>query len=231
MKITFALTFSPIARRARLRARRKMLRALGPERATATDWSSIETGLPVESASSDRGALARRRAHYLEICHSRIDRSESPRVLEIGRFYGAALEAWQKSLPRESTIVIIDVSFKLAKIAHSGEIYVRVDEDSTSLLRGLASEYGPFDVILDVGTPTSAQTIALFRHLYTSALTEDGVYLVDNVRFHPWAFYNGLSVFSIPSAFADLIYGHYQVATGKKEPDGGPLVVVRRATD
>ncbi|MGV0607702.1 hypothetical protein [Mycolicibacterium sp. XJ1904] len=231
MEITFALTFSPIARRSRRRVRRMMLRALDPDLVSATEWSSVETGLPVESATSGQAAVANRRAQYLEICDHTIERSKCLRVLEIGSFYGSALEAWQKSVLPESTIVIIDVSFKLAKIAHSGEIYVRADNDSTTLLRELTKEYGPFDVILDAGTPTCAQTVALFRHLYTSALTEEGVYLVDNVRFHPWAFYNGLSISSIPGAFADLIYGHYQVATGTREPDGGPLVVVRRTTD
>lgn len=208
-----------------------MLRALDPDLVSATEWSTVETGLPIESATSGHAEVASRRAHYLEICHSTIERTKSLRVLEIGSFYGSALEAWQKSAPRESTVVIIDVSSKLAKIAHSGEIYVRADKDFTSLLRELTSEYGPFDVILDAGTPTSVQTIALFRHLYTSALTEEGVYLVDKVRFHPWAFYNGLSFAGVPGAFADLIYGHCQVAKGKREPDGGPLVVVRRTTD
>jgi len=152
-------------------------------------------------------------------------------MLEIGSFYGDSLQIWQEYLHPDSLIVGIDLDSKLVKIANSGGVHVRiVGEKNDSLLSELAAEFGPFDVILDAGSHTSSQMVDSFRCLFANALSDSGVYVVEDGYCDFWAFYNRFSFIDVVKALIDAVYGHYQVATSETNVRVGHIVIVRRAT-
>lgn len=209
-----------------------MMRALGQDLSLATEWSARESESPSGHAAEDSYAWeADKHAQYLAICQSEVDLARPIRVLEIGSFYGSSLRSWQEGIPTGSTIVTVDISSKLAKIADARGVHVRIGGEPRTVIREAASEFGPFDVILDAGSLTTAHMIDFFGFLFQSALSEDGIYMLADSRFHPWTFYNGLSVRNLGSAFKDALYGHYQIASDESRFQSSPIVVVRRAVE
>lgn len=209
-----------------------MMRALGPDLSSATVWSTWETERPSgQDAAISYGSEEDKHAQHLAICQSEVDVTKPIRVLEIGNFYGSSLRSWQEGIHSGSTIVTIDISSKLAKIADARGTYVRIGGEPRTVIREAASEFGPFDVILDAGSLTTGHMIDFFGFLFGNALKEDGIYLIADSRFHPWTFYNGLSATNLGSAFLDALYGHYQVASDESRFQSSPVVVVRRAVE
>ena len=209
-----------------------MLRALGPDLASMTTWSAVATELNGEMAEViNRTARVHKLAHYLPVCESVVEGARPIRMLEIGSFYGDSLQIWQEYLHPDSLIVGIDLDSKLVKIANSGGVHVRiVGEKNDSLLSELAAEFGPFDVILDAGSHTSSQMVDSFRCLFANALSDSGVYVVEDGYCDFWAFYNRFSFIDVVKALIDAVYGHYQVATSETNVRVGHIVIVRRAT-
>ncbi|MFV9632053.1 hypothetical protein [Mycobacterium neumannii] len=185
----------------------------------------------MQAAAESYAPEADKHARHLAICQFEIDLTRPIRVLEIGSFYGSSLRSWQEGIPSGSTIVTIDISSKLAKIADARGVHVRIGGEPRTVIREAASEFGPFDVILDAGSLTTAHMIDFFGFLFESALREDGIYMIADSRFHPWTFYNGLSLANLGSAFMDALYGHYQIASDESRFQSSPVVVVRRAVE
>jgi hypothetical protein len=230
--VKVVLKFSPIARRYRYRGRRRMLRALGPDLASMTTWSAVDTELHGEMAEVvNRTPRVHKLPHYLPIYESAVDRTKPIRMLEIGSFYGDSLQMWQECLHPDSLIVGIDIDSKFVKIADSRGIHVRIgDEQKLFFLRKVAAEFGPFDVILDVGSQSISHMVDSFRCLFENALSDSGVYMVEDVYCDHWTFYNSFSFIDLARALIDAMHGHYQVATSVANFRVGHLVVVRRGT-
>jgi hypothetical protein len=154
-------------------------------------------------------------------------------MLEIGSFHDDSLEMWREYLHPESLIVCIDLSQKLLKIADSGGAHVRIGgRRDISFLREVAAEFGPFDFILDGGSRsfthvlpslagraghTSSHMVDSFRCLFANALSDSGVYMVEDVDCDYWTFYRDsrVSFMDLVKALIDALHGHYQVATGE----------------
>jgi hypothetical protein len=140
---------------------------------------------------------------------------------------------WREYLHPDSLIVGIDVNSKLLKIADSGGVHVRIGGgQDVSFLREVAAEFGPFDFILDSGSRfviqvqssaagrighTSSHMVDSFRCLFANALTDSGVYMVEDVDCDYWTFYRDsrVSFIDLVRALIDAMHGHYQVATGE----------------
>ena len=201
------------------RGRRRMLRALGPNLASMTTWSAVDTELHGEMAEVfNRTPRVQKLAHYLPIYESVVDRTRPIRTLQIGSFYGGSLQMWQEYLHPDSLIVGIDINSKLLKIADSGGIHVRIGgEQNVSFLREVAAEFGPFDVILDAGDHTSSHMVESFRCLFANALSDSGVYVVEDVDCDYWMRYRDsrVSFIDLVRALIDAMHGHYQVATSE----------------
>ena len=201
------------------RGRGRMLRALGPDLASMTTWSAVDTELHGEMAEVfNRTPRVHKLAHYLPIYESVVDRTTPIRMLQIGSFYGDSLQIWQEYLHPDSLIVGIDVNSKFVKIADSGGIHVRIGgEQNVSFLREVAAEFDPFDVILDDGSHTSSHMVDSFRCLFANALSDSGVYVVEDVDCDYWTSYRDsrVSFIDFVRALIDAMHGHYQVTTSE----------------
>jgi predicted O-methyltransferase YrrM len=216
------LSVSHIARRYPrhpYRGRGRMLRALGPDLASMTTWSAVDTELQGEMAEVfNRTPRVHKFAHYLPIYESVVDRTRPIRMLEIGDFYGDSLQMWQEYLHPDSLIVGIDINSKLLKIADSVGIHVRFGgEQGVSFLKEVAAEFGPFDVILDDGSHTSSHMVDSFRSLFANVLSDSGVYMVEDVDCDYWKSYRDsrVSFIDFVRALIDAMHGHYQVTTSE----------------
>jgi hypothetical protein len=226
------LKFSPIAPRNRYGGIRRMSRALGRDLASVTTWSTVDTELHGGMAEViDRTPRVHRLPHYLPMYERTAIRTDAVRMLEIGSFYGDSLQMWQEYLHPDSVIVGIDIDSQLVKIADSGDVHVRIaGEQHDSLLRDIAEEFGPFDVIIDAGSQTSSRMKNSFRYLFENALSDSGVYILEDVYCDYWTLYNSFSFSDLVSALIDVVRGHYQIATDIANFRVGHLVVARRAT-
>lgn len=201
------------------RGRSKMLRALGPNLASMTTWSAVDTELRGEMAEVfNRTPRIHKLAHYLPIYESVVDRTRPVRMLQIGSFYGDSLKMWQEYLHPESLIVDVDENSELVKIANSGRNHVRFGGEQNDLsLKEVAAEFGPFDVILDEGNHTSSHMVNSFRCLFADALSDSGVYMVEDVACDYWVSHrdSSISFIDFVRALIDAMHGHYQVATSE----------------
>ena len=198
------------------RGRGRMLRALGPDLASMTTWSAVDAELHGEMAEIlNRTPGVHKLAHYLPIYESVVDRTTPIRMLEIGSFYERSLQMWREYLHPDSLIVSIDIISQLLSIADSGGIHVRFGgEQGVSFLREVAAEFGPFDVILDDGCHTSSHMVDSFRCLFANALSDSGVYMVEDVDRDYWKSYRDsrVSFIDLVRALIDAMHSHYQVA-------------------
>lgn len=193
-----------------------MLRALGQDLASMTTWSAVDTELYGEVAEViDHTPRVHESAHYLPIYESVLDRTRPLRMLEIGSFYDDSLQMWREYLNRDSLIVGVDVNSKLLKIADSQGIRVRLGTEQTlSLLREAAAEFGPFDVVLDHGIHTSSHMVDCFRCLFSDALRDNGFYMVVDVHCDYQTAHRDsrLSFIDFVRALIDALHSQYQVA-------------------
>lgn len=212
-------TVSPMARRFPYRGRAKTLRVLGPDLASMSTWSAVETDLHGEMAEIfSRTPRVHKLAHYFSVYESVVDRSRPIRMLEICGFHGGSLQMWREYLHPDSRIVSVDIDSKLLKVGGSDGIHVRIgDERGAPFLTELAAEFGPFDVILDEGSHTSSHMVDSFRCLFADALHEGGLYIVEDVHCDYWTFYRDsrISFMDLVKALIDAMHGHYQVASGE----------------
>lgn len=228
--MNIVLKFSPITRRFRHRVRDRMLKALGPDLASATIWSTAETEINSEMTEVvDRTPRVHQLQRCLPLYDSAVDRSKPIRMLEIGHVYGDSLQKWQEYLHPDSVIIGVDIDSKFVKIADAEGTNLRIgEEQSDSFLRDVAQEFGPFDIIIDTGSQTSSHIVNTFGCLFKNALRTNGVYLVEDVYCDYWTLYNSFSLTDLVRALIDFGYGHYQVATSTANFRVGHLVVVRR---
>ncbi|ATA28878.1 SAM-dependent methyltransferase [Mycobacterium lepraemurium] len=140
-----------------------------------------EVSAEIAEAGNDT-PMARKSVNHLPNYESLIDPTRRIRMLVIGSFYDNSVDKRQKSLHPDSLIVGIDVDTKLLKIADSQGIHVRIGgEQGDFFLSRVAAEFGPFDIILDIGTHTSSHMVNCFRCLFMNALSEGGAYIVERV--------------------------------------------------
>lgn len=227
------LKFSPISRPCRSRVRVKMMRKLRPELAAITAWSVVDTELRGEMAEvAERTPRVHPLPQYAPIYEPVVDRSRPIRMLEIGSFYEDSVHRWQQYLHPGSLVVGIDLDAKLAKIAEPGSVHVRIGEgqDHQSFLREMAEKFGPFDVIIDAESKTTSGVVVSFRWLFENALTDTGVYLVEDVYCDYWTLAYSFSFSDLARALVDAALGHYRFATNVANFRTGHLVIARRAT-
>jgi hypothetical protein len=110
------------------------------------------------------------------------------KILEIGVFKGGSLRMWKSYFGADATVVGVDIDSGCQQHERAAEkIHVRIgDQASASFLASLHAEFGPFDVVIDDGGHTTTQQIESFLHLYFSAMTEEGIYLVEDLHTNYW---------------------------------------------
>ena len=156
--------------------------------------------------------------HYFEIYERYFAafRGRPIKVLEIGVFKGGSLAMWRSYFGTASTIVGLDIDPACKKFENASDgIHVRIgDQESHTFLTSVYEEFGPFDIIIDDGGHTTSQQIQSFLHLYFSAMTEDGVYLVEDLHTNYWKRYmtssDGLTFVDLAAKLVHLLHDAYQ---------------------
>ena len=120
-----------------------------------------------------------------------------------------------------TVIVGIDIDPGCSRFEDPAQnIHVRIgDQADASFLRGVASEFGPFDVILDDGSHMTSHQVESFRHLFASALAPGGVYIVEDIHSNYWTAQrdSALSFVDFTKWLIDAMHAHYQDASGEPE--------------
>lgn len=226
-RVNLALSRRPpfLVRRYPYRGRRSMLAALGPELAAETQWTAVDGPLP----ESDLTAIfestedVTKWAQYLPVYEAALApfRDRPIRMLEIGVARGGSLRMWRRYLHPESTLVGLDIDPACRRFdAPQQGVHVRIGaQQDTGFLRGVVSEFGPFDVILDDGSHMTSHMVESFRYLFPNALAAGGVYIVEDLHSNYWTAQrdSDLSFVDFAGWLVDAMHAHYQLAAG--EPD------------
>lgn len=144
-------------------------------------------------------------------------------MLVIGSFYAHSLKMWQQFLHTDALVVGVDTNSKLLQISEKTSTHVRIcKEPIKASLEEVSAEYGPFDVILDEGSQTSSRMIDSFRRLFINALTDHGVYMVQDVDCDYLKPYRDsrISFIDFVRALIDAMHAQYTVT---KEETNRPV--------
>jgi hypothetical protein len=159
--------------------------------------------------------------HYFEVYDALFGavRASPIRMLEIGVYQGGSLRMWRKVLHAESIIVGIDIEPSCARFDSPGErTHVRIgDQADPAFLAAIASEFGPFDVILDDGSHICSHMITSFGHLFLSALAPRGLYIVEDTHSNFWQEYRDrpYSFVDLAKDLVDVMHSHYPLQHGE----------------
>ena len=154
--------------------------------------------------------------HYFEIYErffARLrDRAEL-RLLEIGVFRGGSLDLWKSYFHRDALVVGVDIDPACKAFARpESKVAVEIgDQSDPAFLKSVALRYGPFDVIIDDGGHMTSQQIASFDALYPEALTDDGIYLVEDLHTNFWRGFRDtkLSFVDLAKSLVDRLHEPY----------------------
>lgn len=154
--------------------------------------------------------------HYFEAYHAifGLRRSKALRILEIGVYQGASLRLWRRYFDNpEAVIVGIDIDPTCAQFDSSGEnVHVRIGSQAdAAFLATVTREFGPFDIIIDDGSHQSSHMIASFNHLFASGLTDDGIYLAEDLHANYWLPYRDTrrSFLDLCKELMEFMHDHY----------------------
>lgn len=112
-------------------------------------------------------------------------------LLEIGVGAGESLAVWQCYFPY-AKIVAGDIQ-NLRHLATRRARVHMLDQGSANDLSTLASEEGPFDIIIDDGSHINAHQILSFKTLFAH-LSSGGIYVIEDVQTSYWPEYGGKPV-------------------------------------
>jgi len=113
-------------------------------------------------------------SHYLDIYekHFARFRGQSPRVLELGIDHGGSLQLWKRYFGSGAEIIGVDISPDAMFIEPGIRTACMDQKDPT-----IASEFGPFDIIIDDGSHVSEDQEITFGNLWPRC---QGVYLIED---------------------------------------------------
>jgi hypothetical protein len=161
--------------------------------------------------------------HYFPIYTSRFKRFQDKpvRILEIGVQRGGSIEMWRKWFHPETVIVGLDINVECMQFDDPESLtHVRIgDQADTAFLRAVTDEFGPFDIIMDDGGHTTNQMITSFNALFRYALTDEGLYMVEDTHSNYLGKFIDSDVTFVDYAknMVDLIHEHYVRAGSPKE--------------
>ena len=119
-------------------------------------------------------------------------RNKSVRFLEIGVDRGGSSEMWKYYFGNDSVIVGVDINPECKKFENlEQKRFVEIgDQGDPEFLKYLVDKYGRFDIILDDGSHFFHHQIKTLELLWDS-LTDNGVYLVEDVHTSYYPGYHG----------------------------------------
>jgi hypothetical protein len=156
------------------------------------------------------GGKSHKWRHYFEI-YERYMRSYVGKpctYLELGVQRGGSLENMQEYLGPQARVIGADIDPACAALRNEGrEVYIG-DQSDPAFLGQLASQCGPFDIVVDDGGHVADQQIMSFLSLFP-ALKDGGVYLVEDLHTVFWHGYQdsrfGLNFYDFAKGLTDKL--------------------------
>jgi hypothetical protein len=134
---------------------------------------------------------------YTPVYHALLSplRNRPIRLLEIGiggydlrTIGGNSLAMWAEYFP-QALVTGIDVAEKCLALGPRVKLF-RGSQDDPTFLKGVCTERGPFDVIIDDGSHVPKQLTASF-HLLFPSLTDGGIYIIEDMQTAFWPQFGG----------------------------------------
>jgi len=104
-------------------------------------------------------------------------------ILEIGVKGGGSTAFWKALFP-DATVVGLDIKLRRwlkSEPSEDGVIYVEGDQTDVALLRKIATQYGPFDVVIDDGSHVGEHQAITLRSLLPR-VQPGGYYVVEDTQ-------------------------------------------------
>ena len=145
-----------------------------------------------EIFEQNEGRLIHKWMHYFDIYerHFAPFRRRSPRILEIGVSHGGSLDLWSNWFGQGAQIIGVDIDPRAATLTRPGVEVVIGDQGDSAFLDALATDHGPFDIVIDDGSHQPAHQILTLQRLWP-AMRPGGVFLVEDLHSNYWPEYNG----------------------------------------
>ncbi|MGK2869353.1 MAG: class I SAM-dependent methyltransferase [Mycobacterium sp.] len=202
-----------------------MLRTLGTDLGSEEVWRASDPPLPDGdfSAIFAQTDNVHKWVHYLPIYDSVLApyKSRPIRMLEIGVARGGSLQMWRRYLHPDSVIVGIDIDPGTAQFDNpSAGQHVRIGgQQDVQFLKAVNAEFGPFDVILDDGSHIVSHMKDSFRYLFPKALSDGGVYVVEDIHTNYWIGWRDtpMTFIDFTKSLVDAMHAPYQVTRTETE--------------
>ncbi len=112
--------------------------------------------------------------HYFPIYEKHFERfrGKSPRVLELGIDHGGSLQLWKRYFGHGAQIIGVDID-PAAMFIESQIRTACLDQTDPTI----ATEFGPFDIVIDDGSHRTEDQVLSFEHLWPRCT---GVYLIED---------------------------------------------------
>ena len=138
------------------------------------------------------GRLIHKVDHYFPVYERHLERfrGTAPNILEIGVAQGGSIEMWHRYFGRGTTTTGLDIEPRSASLAGRRRNIFIGDQSDPAVLRRVAEQHGPFDMILDDGSHRAEHQITLIETLWNH-LTPNGVLLVEDLHTDYWPEYGG----------------------------------------
>jgi hypothetical protein len=154
----------------------------------------------------NEGHIIHKWHHYFDIYHNHFSRfrNQPVTILEIGVYKGGSLQMWKNYFGSQAKIYGLDIDPK-CKNLEEDQIKIFIgDQANRDFLKELSGEIGTIDILIDDGGHTMVQQINTFNELY-SAVSETGVYLVEDLHTSYWEDYGG--GYEKPGSFIEYAKG------------------------
>lgn len=153
--------------------------------------------------------------HYFDVYEKVLApvRFNARRVLEIGVYHGASIAMWRSYFPPDCTVVGIDIDPKCKQYERQKDnLHIRIGSQADpDFLNSVIEEFGIFDVIIDDGSHMTSHVISSFNHLFGPGLSENGIYMVEDLQCAYWYEYRDqpYSFIEYAKVLVDLVHAPY----------------------
>jgi predicted O-methyltransferase YrrM len=101
------------------------------------------------------------------------------RILEIGVKGGGSTALWKQLYP-DATVVGVDIDLR-PRLGGDGVVYVKADQSDPEQLTALATQHGPFDLVIDDGSHESIHQSVSLRTLL-GHVRPGGLYVIEDTH-------------------------------------------------
>ena len=133
----------------------------------------------LEQGLLNRAAFMQKPPELLRFYKRLLVALDPQRILEIGVKGGGSTAFWKQLFP-SATVVGMDIKLR-RWLAGDGVIYVQGDQSDAAQLAAIATEYGPFDLVIDDGSHVSDHQAASLRGLL-GHVRAGGVYVIEDIH-------------------------------------------------